>query len=116
MLILNIHYILLYILFSTWELTAVDLVRSVLAVGASVTPPAAVDTLPVGTLEVVGAAALRRLVRLPSHTVLRPLVRPVGTVRVSIAAPLGRHAHRVVALEGQRAATGLGAGRLVRAV
>lgn len=86
------------------------------AVIASVTPPGAVDTLSVFTLEVVDSAAHLGLYRQPPHAVLRPLVGAVGAVRVSVAAPLGRHAHRVVALEGTRAAGGFGAGGLVRVV
>lgn len=96
------------------QLTAVDLVRSILAVEASVTPPAAVDALPVCTLELVDAAA--RLVRQPSRAVLRPLVRTVGTILVSVAEPQKRHARRVVALEGPRAAGWFGAGGFIRAI
>lgn len=85
------------------------------AVRAAVTPPAAVDALPVRTLELVAAAASGRLLRTPG-AILRPLVGAVGTVAVAIAAPLGRDTHGVVALEGAAAAGGFGAGRLVRAV
>lgn len=74
------------------------------------------NTLPTGTLKLVGFAALHRLVRLLFCAVLRPLVRPVGTVLISVAAPQGRHAHRVVTLEGRRAAGAFGAGGLIRAV
>lgn len=94
------------------RLTAIDFVGVILAVGASVAPPAAVDALPVRALELMAAAAGGRLLRTPV-AILRPLVGPVGTVGVAVAAPLGRDAHRVVALEGAAAAGGLGAGRLV---
>ena len=95
------------------RLTAVDLVGSIQAVHASITVPAAVDTLSICTLEFMGAAGRRLLLRLMSGTVLRPFVRPVGTVLVSVAAPESRHAHGVVALEGTRAAGGFGAGSLI---
>ena len=95
------------------QLTAVDLVRSIPAVHASVTPPAAVDALPISTLKIVDTAAHHLLVRLPILAGLRPLVGPIGTVLVPVAAPQGRHTHRVVALEGPRAARGFGAGSLV---
>lgn len=98
------------------QLTAVDLVWSILAINASVTPPAAVDTLPIFTLEVVDAAVHSCLLRLPSHTVLWPLVRPIGTVLVSIAPPLGQHTRWVVTLKGTSAAGGFGAGSLIWAV
>lgn len=100
------------------QLTAVDFVRLVLTVHVSVTPPAAVDAPPICTLELVDHAASCRggcLVGL-SHTVLRPLVRPIVTIPVSIAAPQGRHTHRVVALEGTTVASGFGAGSLIGAV
>lgn len=97
-------------------LTAVDLVRSILAVYVSITAPAGVDTLPTCTLEVMDSAGHHLLLRLLSHTVLWPLVRPVSTVLVSIAAPESRHTHGVVALEGTRAAGGFGAGSLIWAV
>lgn len=87
----------------------------VLAVGAPVAPPAAVDALPVRALELVAAAAAGRHLQNPL-AILRPLVGAVGTVAVVVAAPLGRDAHGVVALEGAAAAGGFGAGRLVRAV
>lgn len=73
------------------------------------------DALPVGTLELVGAATSGRLV-LASVAILRPLVGPVGAVVVAIAAPLGWNTRRVVALEGATAAGGFGTGSLVRAV
>lgn len=94
------------------RLTAVDFVRAVLAVRAPVAPPAAVDAIPIGTLELVAPAADRRLV-LVSAAILRPLVGPVGAVPVAVAAPHGRNAQRVVALEGAAAAGGFGAVGLV---
>lgn len=97
------------------QLTAVDFVRVVLAVGASVAPPAAVDALSIRTHELPAAAAPGRLPPVPVAN-LRPLVGAVATVAVAVAAPLGRDAHGVVALEGVAAAGGSGAGRLVRAV
>lgn len=87
----------------------------ILAVRASITPPAAVDALPIRTLELMAAAASRRLA-LMSITVLWPLVGPVGTVAVTIAAPPGWNTHQVVALEGPTAAGGFGAGNLIRAI
>lgn len=81
-------------------------------VQASVTPPAAVDAIPICTLELGGTAAGGLLVRL-SRAVLRPLVRPIGTILVSIAAPEGRHTDQVVALEGVTAASGFGARSLI---
>lgn len=87
----------------------------ILAVRASVTPPAAVDALPVGTLELMAAAATGRLLQMPL-AILWPLVGAVGAVAVAVAAPLGWNAHRVVALEGAAAAGGPGAGGLIRAV
>lgn len=63
----------------------------------------------------MAAAAAGRLLRTPL-AIPRPLVGAVGTVAVAVAAPLGRDAHGVVALEGVAAAGGRGAGRLVRAV
>lgn len=92
--------------------TAVVFIRMVGTVEASVTPPAAVDALPIRTLEFGGAAVGGLLVRM-SHAVLRPLVRPIGTILVSIAAPEGRHTDQVVALEGVTAASGFGARRLI---
>lgn len=96
------------------QLTAVDFVRVVLTVHVSVTPPEAVDALPICTLELVDHAA-SCLVGL-SPTVLRPLVRPIVTIPFSIAAPQGRHTHRVVALEGTTVASGFWAGSLIGAV
>lgn len=87
----------------------------ILAVRASITPPAAVDALPIRTLELMAAAASRRLA-LTSITVLWPLVGPVGTVTVTVAAPPGRNTHQIVALEGPTAAGGFGAGSLIRAI
>lgn len=96
------------------QLTAVVLIRMILAVHASITPPASVDAYPASTLKLMDAAGHRCLVLLLSLTVL--LVRPVATVFVSVAAPQSRHTHRVVALERTGAAGGFGAGSLVRAV
>lgn len=92
-----------------------DFVRVILAVRASVTPPAAVDALPIRTLELMAAAATGRLLRMPI-AILWPLVGAVGTVAVAIAAPLGWNTHGVVALEGAAAAGGFGAGGLIGAV
>lgn len=74
------------------------------------------DAIPVCALELVDAAALRSLVRQPSHAVLRPLVRTVGTILVSVAEPQEHNARRVVALERLRAAGGCGAGDFIRAI
>lgn len=97
------------------QLTAVDFIRFVLTVQVSVTPPAALNTLPICTLELAGAAANNCLVGM-SPAVLRPLIRPIGTILVSIAAPEGQHTHRIVALEGMPTASGFGAGGLIWAV
>lgn len=86
-----------------------------MTVVASVAPPLAVDALAAGTLELVAAARVGLLGLSPAG--LRPLVGAVGAVLVSVAAPRGQHAHRVVALEGAAAAgRTLRAGGLVRAV
>lgn len=97
------------------ELTAIDFVRVVPAVRASVAPPAAVDALPIRALELVAAAATGQLLLAPV-AILWPLVGAVGAVAVAVAAPLGWNTHGVVALEGAAAAGGFGAGGLVRAV
>ena len=96
------------------QLTAVVLIRMILAVHAPVTPPASVDAFPTSTLKLVDAAGHCCLVLLLSVTVL--LVRPVAAVFVSVAAPQSRHTYRVVALERPGAAGGFGAGSLVRAI
>lgn len=57
------------------------------AINFSITPPGAVDTLPTPTLELAGAT-FRLLLWLPSHTIHLPLIRPIGTVPVPIAAQL----------------------------
>ena len=89
----------------------------VAAVGAAITPPAAVDTLAAAAEELLGPA--RRGLPLggpPPRAALGPLVRAVDAVAVAVAGPQGRHAHRVVALEGPGAAGGQRAAVLVRAV
>lgn len=102
--------------FSRSRLTAVELIGSVRAVCFSVTPPAAVDTVPRPTPEVVGATRQRRLLRLLPSAVLGPLVGAVGTVHVAVAEPQDGDTDQVVALEGGGAAGAFGAGLLVRAV
>ena len=95
-------------------LTAVGLVRAVLAVCAPVAPPALVDALAVAAAVLQGgagpAAGPRR--RGPAA----PLVGAVGAVGVAVAGPEPRHAGAAVAAEGGGAAGGQGAGRLVAAV
>lgn len=92
------------------QLTAVELIGPIIAVNASVAPPAARDALPIRALKLADAAFSCWF--FPA-TGLRPLVRSIGTVLVPVTAPQGRHAHRVVALERQRVTSGLGTGRLV---
>lgn len=101
-----------------WEsqLTAVDFIWTILAVHASVTVPAFVDALPICTLELIYTTSRHLLVRVLFQTVLRPLVRSVRTVSVSIAAPERRHTRGVVALKGIGAAGRFGAGDLVGAI
>lgn len=84
----------------------------ILTVCSSIAPPAAVDALPICTLELVAAATCGRLA-LTSIAILRPLVRSIGAVVVAIAVPLDWNTHRVVALEGPTAAGGFGTGSLI---
>lgn len=98
------------------QLTAVDFIWAILAVHASVTVPAFVDALPICTLELIYTTSRHLLVRVLFQTVLRPLVRSVRTVSVSIAAPERRHTRGVVALKGIGAAGRFGAGDLVGAI
>lgn len=92
-------------------LTAVDFIRPVMTVHASIAPPAAVDAFPIGTLKLMDAATVGVFTLCPAD--LRPFIGPISTICVSITAPLGQYAHRVVALEGAAAASGFGAGSLV---
>lgn len=99
-------------------LTAVLLVRLVLAVGAAVAAPARVDALATAAVELEGQAGLVQLLgrRVAAPAVLRPLVRAIVAVGVAVAGPQRRDAGRAVALEAGGAAGGRGAGLLVRAV
>ena len=98
-------------------LTTVCLVRSIEAVGSSVTLPAAVDALATAAEELQGGAAMRAgRGRALGAAALGPLVRAVGAVDVPVAGPEARHAHGVVALERRRAAGGGRTRGLVAAV
>lgn len=88
----------------------------VVAVEASVAPPAAVNTLSTATQEVVTPADRLRLLTRAGRTVLGPLVGPVGAVGVPVAGPEPRHTHGVIALEGAGAAGGNGTRLLVAGV
>lgn len=74
------------------------------------------DTLAAGAQELVIAAHRPRLLTRAAWAVLRPLVRAVCAVGVTVAGPEPRHTHRVIALEGSGAAGGHRTGRLVAAV
>lgn len=76
------------------KLTAVRLIRLVLAVWISVTLPGQPHTLPVGTAKLPRSAvcpAVRQVRDPVAAAALRPLVRAVGAVGVSVAAPHERH-------------------------
>lgn len=87
----------------------------IVTVHGPVTPPAAADTLPVRTLELVNVTARGWRLGL-SWTVFWPLIRSIGAIHVSITTPERQHTHRVVALKGTTAAGWYGAGSLIRAI
>lgn len=97
---------------------AVLLVRLVLAVGRTVTDPAAMDTLTTATVELEGGAgaADRLSGRVSAPAVLRPLIGAIVTVPVPVASPQAGDARRGVAAEVSRATSGGRTVGLVRAV
>lgn len=99
-------------------LTAVLLVRLVLAVGRTVTDPAAMDTLTTATVELEGGAgaADRLSGRVSAPAVLRPLIGAIVTVPVPVAGPQAGDARRGVAAEVSRTTSGGRTVGLVRAV
>ena len=99
-------------------LTTSCFIRSIEAVGASVTLPAAVDALPAaaGELQVRTLMSGNSNRCLRSSAAQRPLIGAVGAVHVSVAGPQTRHADGVVALEGGRAAGDRRTGRFITAI
>lgn len=76
------------------KLTAVRFIRLVLAVWISITLPGQPNTLPVGTAKLPSRAVCTavRQVRDPvAAATLGALIRTVGAVGVSVAAPHERH-------------------------